>query len=55
MRHKRPAQVSYGVDLDPDIVKEWEGVNFPGLRLHCGDLIKLLDRFAVGQLLRLDC
>lgn len=45
LRHKRPARISYGVDLDQDIIKDWKSVRFPGLRLHCGDVVKFFDRF----------
>lgn len=45
MRHKRPARINYGIDLDREIIEEWKRMNFPGLRLHCGDVVKFLERF----------
>ena len=46
MRHKRPARISYGVEVNPAIVEEWRRVEFPALRLICGDVVKFLERFA---------
>lgn len=45
MWHKRPARISYGVEIDPAIVDEWRRVEFPSLRLVCGNVVKFLERF----------
>jgi hypothetical protein len=45
MRHKRPARISYGVELNPAIVEEWRRVEFPALRVVCEDVVKFLERF----------
>jgi DNA adenine methylase len=45
MRAKRPARISYGVELDPRIVEEWKRADLPSLRLYCGDAIRFLKRF----------
>jgi len=46
MRWKRPARISHGVELNPEIIEEWKRVEFPSLRLHCGDAVRFLSRFA---------
>ena len=46
MKMKRPARISYGVELNPEIVEEWQRVNFPSLRLICGGVVKFLAGFS---------
>jgi DNA adenine methylase len=45
MRVKRPAEISYGVEIDSDVLEEWRDVNLPGLRLRRSDAITFLDVF----------
>jgi hypothetical protein len=46
MRAKRPARISYGVEIDSRIVEEWKKVEFPSLRLVNGDAVRFLSRFS---------
>ena len=45
MRHKRPARVSYGIEIDPEVIEKWRGVEIPGLRLRRTDAIRFLAEF----------
>lgn len=42
MRNKRPAQLSIGVDIDPQVVRAASAWNVPGLVLHTGDALAFL-------------
>ena len=46
LKMKRPARRSIGIDIDPDIVAAWQDVEFPGLTVHCDDVIRFLSEFS---------
>lgn len=56
MRNKRPARVSIGVDIDPQVVRAASAWNVPGLVLHTGDALAFLAGYAFdgGELLYVD-
>lgn len=56
MRAKRPAEISYGVEIDSKALEAWRGVSIPGLTLYQADVIALLESFewAGDELVYLD-
>lgn len=45
LRHKRPAQRSIGIDIDPVVLVRWKGDEVPGFGLHAGDAVRFLKVF----------
>ena len=46
MRNKRPARISIGVDIDPEVVRAASAWNVPGLVLHTADVLAFLAGYA---------
>jgi hypothetical protein len=44
LRRKRPALQSIGLDCNPDVVRRWLAVQWPGLKVLCADAIEWLER-----------
>lgn len=42
---KRPAALSYGIDLDPDVINAWQARDVRGLVLHCLDAVDFLESY----------
>lgn len=45
LRHKRPSQVSIGVDRDPAAIEAWDREAFPDVELHVADAVAFLQRY----------
>jgi DNA adenine methylase len=56
LRHKRPAEVSIGVDLDPEVIAKWRSIEHEGLLLkHADAHVFLKDyRFTGDELIYCD-
>ena len=45
MRHKRPAEVSIGVDLDETVIQSWRDQDLCKVQLHCTDALDFLSAY----------
>ena len=45
MRHKRPAAINIGIDIDPDVISHWARRATPGIDLIRGDAVGRLGSF----------
>lgn len=42
LERKLPAALSIGIDIDPEVIRDWKDLNVPGLDLHCTDVVNWL-------------
>ena len=45
LERKKPAALSYGIDIDPDVVKAWSVRDVRGLVVHCVDAVDFLESY----------
>lgn len=49
LRHKRPAERSYGIDKDVRVIEKWRSITLPGTTVLQGDAIELLAALQPGS------